>query len=182
MIWILLGLTAFAIVLFLFAPWLRAPENARARLFSRIGLLTGVVGIMVIYGRIGRPEFTGENEKALSARLQLISGDFDTSLKSYGTLSELMPDNENLKKEIAQAQQIVGQQQQMDQINNMVEGLAERLYADGGSPEEWARLLRSRWVLGQREQIQKDYNLIKQIFKNEPDVIERIVELAGTPQ
>ncbi len=42
-----------------------------------------------------------------------------------------------------------------DMIVQMVEGLAERLYADGGSVEEWARLIRSRAVLGRLMQQNK---------------------------
>ena len=42
-------------------------------------------------------------------------------------------------------------------IRGMVEGLASRLDSDGGSIEEWTRLVRSRLVLGQVELAQQDY-------------------------
>ncbi|MCG7392577.1 c-type cytochrome biogenesis protein CcmI [Microvirga sp. ACRRW] len=38
-----------------------------------------------------------------------------------------------------------------EDIARMVSGLAERLESQGGSPEEWARLIRSYTVLGQRD-------------------------------
>ncbi len=38
-----------------------------------------------------------------------------------------------------------------EDIARMVSGLAERIEAQGGSPEEWARLIRSYTVLGQRD-------------------------------
>jgi cytochrome c-type biogenesis protein CcmH len=38
-----------------------------------------------------------------------------------------------------------------EDIARMVSGLAERLETQGGSPEEWARLIRSYMVLGQRD-------------------------------
>jgi cytochrome c-type biogenesis protein CcmH len=40
-------------------------------------------------------------------------------------------------------------------VAGMVEGLAARLGADGGSPEEWARLMRSYTVLGQHDKAQQ---------------------------
>ena len=38
-----------------------------------------------------------------------------------------------------------------DAIAGMVQGLADRLEKQGGSPDEWARLMRSYAVLGQRD-------------------------------
>ncbi len=35
-------------------------------------------------------------------------------------------------------------------VRGMVEGLAQRLAEKGGTPEEWARLVRSYGVLGER--------------------------------
>jgi cytochrome c-type biogenesis protein CcmH len=37
-------------------------------------------------------------------------------------------------------------------IEGMVDGLAERLAAEGGPPEDWARLIRSLGVLGRRDE------------------------------
>jgi cytochrome c-type biogenesis protein CcmH len=36
-------------------------------------------------------------------------------------------------------------------IRGMVEGLQMRLYEDGGTPEDWARLIRSQAIIGERE-------------------------------
>ena len=43
-------------------------------------------------------------------------------------------------------------------IRGMVESLATRLYENGGSIEEWTRLVRSRMVLGDTEAAQLDYD------------------------
>jgi len=43
-------------------------------------------------------------------------------------------------------------------IEGMVEGLASRLATEGGTIEEWTRLVRSRLVLGQTELAQADYD------------------------
>ena len=37
-------------------------------------------------------------------------------------------------------------------IEQMVSGLAKRLKENGGSQQEWQRLIRAYWVLGRREQ------------------------------
>ncbi|MET7245719.1 c-type cytochrome biogenesis protein CcmI [Methylobacterium sp. EM32] len=41
-------------------------------------------------------------------------------------------------------------EEQRGMVRGMVEGLAQRLAAQGGTPEEWARLVRSYGVLGER--------------------------------
>lgn len=55
-------------------------------------------------------------------------------------------------------------------IRGMVDGLAERLYASGGSIEEWTRLVRSRLVLGQTAEAQKDYETARTAY---PDAAAR---------
>jgi cytochrome c-type biogenesis protein CcmH len=45
----------------------------------------------------------------------------------------------------------VGERPDANAIAGMVQGLANRLDAQGGSPDEWARLMRSYVVLGQRD-------------------------------
>lgn len=57
-----------------------------------------------------------------------------------------------------------------EMITNMVEGLSERLEADGGTIEEWLRLVRSRLVLGETEKAQAAYDAAKLAF---PDAVTR---------
>ncbi|MBJ3785179.1 c-type cytochrome biogenesis protein CcmI [Devosia sediminis] len=49
-------------------------------------------------------------------------------------------------------------QDQMEMIQGMVGGLSERLYADGGTVEEWMQLVRSHLVLNDRENAQRAYD------------------------
>lgn len=49
-------------------------------------------------------------------------------------------------------------------IAAMVEGLAERLAADGGSIGEWTRLVRSQLVLGQTELAQASYDAARKAY------------------
>lgn len=46
---------------------------------------------------------------------------------------------------------------QREMVQGMVEGLADRLYSDGGTIDEWTRLVRSRLVLGDLETAKLDY-------------------------
>lgn len=55
-------------------------------------------------------------------------------------------------------------------IRGMVESLAARLYASGGSIEEWTRLVRSRMVLGETEAAQLDYDRARAAY---PDAAVR---------
>jgi cytochrome c-type biogenesis protein CcmH len=55
-------------------------------------------------------------------------------------------------------------------IEGMVEGLATRLAADGGTIEEWTRLVRSRLVLGQTAEAQADYAAARRAY---PDAAVR---------
>ena len=43
---------------------------------------------------------------------------------------------------------------QQAMIAGMVDGLAARLAAEGGPPEDWARLIRSLGVLGRKDEAQ----------------------------
>lgn len=61
-------------------------------------------------------------------------------------------------------------QQQM--IMEMVEGLHIRLYDQGGSIEEWTRLVRSRLVLEQNSDAQDAYNEAVKAYPNSPDRTE----------
>lgn len=53
---------------------------------------------------------------------------------------------------------------QQEMIRGMVEGLSERLTAEGGSLEEWTRLVRSRLVLGERDKAQAAYDAAKKAY------------------
>lgn len=55
-------------------------------------------------------------------------------------------------------------------IAAMVEGLAARLASQGGTIEEWTRLVRSRLVLGETEAAQADYDAARRMY---PDAAMR---------
>ena len=64
----------------------------------------------------------------------------------------------------------------MEMINEMVSNLSQRLEIDGGTFEDWIKLVRSYLVLGKKEQALE--NLKKSIghFYDQPDVIKKLQE------
>lgn len=123
----------------------------------------------------------------LLARSQMNIQQFDDALISYETLIEIAPDNAQAIAEYESAQKFIQRQEMMQQaqsmtpedqqamINTMIEGLAARIYENGGTPEEWIRLLRARKVQGQDELLADDIALMKKQFEDRPDVIKRVL-------
>jgi cytochrome c-type biogenesis protein CcmH len=62
--------------------------------------------------------------------------------------------------------------EQRELIDGMVAGLAERLNSDGGSIEEWTRMVRSHLVLGKRDDAQAAYDAAKRAFPSADDRID----------
>jgi cytochrome c-type biogenesis protein CcmH len=65
-------------------------------------------------------------------------------------------------------------------IEGMVEGLAGRLAAEGGPPEDWARLITAFGVLGRTEQAQAVYEEALAAFAEDPEALARIEEAGQT--
>ena len=61
-------------------------------------------------------------------------------------------------------------------IQGMVDGLAARLNETPGDPQGWARLIRARVVLGQTDQALADIAVMRDVFKDDPETVERILE------
>ena len=61
-------------------------------------------------------------------------------------------------------------------ILGMVQGLAQKLKDNPDNPQGWARLLRSRKVLGQSEQAKADIATMRLVFSEDPKTIEMILE------
>ena len=71
---------------------------------------------------------------------------------------------------------IVGEE--MDQgtvemINEMVFTLSKRLKTEGGTYEEWLKLIRSYQVLGKPEQAFEILKKAKRYFEEQPDVLKK---------
>lgn len=68
------------------------------------------------------------------------------------------------------------ERQQM--IQSMVKGLEERLAADGGTPEEWSRLISSLVVIGQKDHAQKILKEARGRFTGAPESLAPIESAA----
>ena len=65
-----------------------------------------------------------------------------------------------------------------EMIRGMVGQLGERLATEGGSAEEWARLIRAYGVLGETGKASEIWNEAKVVFANSPDDIAILLEAA----
>ncbi|MFA3915986.1 c-type cytochrome biogenesis protein CcmI [Ruegeria hyattellae] len=63
-----------------------------------------------------------------------------------------------------------------DIIRNMVTGLSERLATEGGTAEEWARLIRSLGVLGEGAQANRVFHEAQQVFAGNDAALALIVK------
>jgi len=65
-------------------------------------------------------------------------------------------------------------EERQDMISGMVEGLANRLESEGGTSEEWARLIRALSVLGEIKRAQKVWLESQKIFSSSPNDLKII--------
>ena len=68
--------------------------------------------------------------------------------------------------------------ERQDMIRGMVEGLSNRLANEGGTPEEWARLIRALGVLGDTDQAQAIYKEAQTTFAENRDGLATIADAA----
>ncbi|MYM54232.1 c-type cytochrome biogenesis protein CcmI [Thalassovita mangrovi] len=82
-----------------------------------------------------------------------------------------------LKGPTAEDMQAAGEmtaEDRQDMIRNMVAGLAERLGSEGGSPEEWARLLGAYGVLGETDKAKEIWAEAQQVFADNPQALATV--------
>lgn len=65
-------------------------------------------------------------------------------------------------------------------VESMVEGLAARLASEGGTPDEWARLIGAQIVLGRTDQARAIYEEGRTVFAESPEALS-ILDAAAAP-
>ena len=65
-----------------------------------------------------------------------------------------------------------------EMISNMVEGLANRLESEGGTSDEWARLIKALSVLGYSDRAKKIWAEALNIYNNSPADLRAINNIA----
>ena len=66
----------------------------------------------------------------------------------------------------------------MAMIRSMVEGLEQKLKADGGDAAGWGKLIRSRTVLGEMDKARAAYAAAQEALKETPDALAELAALA----
>ena len=82
--------------------------------------------------------------------------------------------DKRLFKEDIEASSDMTSEERQDMISGMVEGLANRLESEGGTSEEWARLIRALSVLGEIKRAQKVWLESQKIFSSSPNDLKII--------
>lgn len=70
-------------------------------------------------------------------------------------------------------------EERMEMIGGMVDGLSNRLATEGGPPTDWARLITSLGVLGEREQAFAVFNNAMQVFEGDEGALD-VIRAAGS--
>jgi cytochrome c-type biogenesis protein CcmH len=73
-----------------------------------------------------------------------------------------------------QAAQDMTPEERMEMIQGMVAQLSDRLANEGGTPEEWARLIAAYGVLGEAERASAIWTEAQQVFKDRPEALATI--------
>jgi len=129
----------------------------------------------------------------LYARSLMNLGRFTEAFGAYERVLELSENNAEILPELQRAKEFASQrtgimigpqngtsskmssEDQQQMILGMVEGLAAKLSEAPDDPNGWIRLLRSRKVLGQTNEMKADINNLKKIYSDDPATIEMIL-------
>lgn len=72
----------------------------------------------------------------------------------------------------------MSEEDRSDMIRSMVDNLSQRLASQGGTPQEWARLIGALSVLGETEQARAIYGNAGDVFAGTPDAMQVIDDAA----
>lgn len=138
------------------------PEDQRARYFSGLALAQN-----------GRPDIAYQMWSGLLAEgpedapwIAPIRAQIDALARAAGIDPATVPPGPTAGDIDSTADMTPEERQQM--IRGMVAGLAERLATQGGTPEEWARLIRAYGVLGDLDKAALIWTEAKQTFADDP--------------
>lgn len=140
----------------------------------------------------------------LYARTLMNLGRYAEALVAYDKVVALSESNPNVVSEREQARAFIAQrrsgttsaqpgpnaddvkaaadmsaQDRQAMIEGMVAGLSQKLIENPKNPEGWVRLLRARGVLGQTEQGSAEIERMRDVFKDEPAIIDQILSASG---
>ena len=89
----------------------------------------------------------------------------------------IVPANGPTQADIEASNEMTADERQ-EMISNMVEGLANRLASEGGTSDEWARLIKALSVLGESDRAKKIWAEALNIYNNSPADLRVINDIA----
>jgi len=147
------------------------PEAVKPRFFLAIAL-----------GQEGRTDAAAAAWKALLNGADPTAAWVPAARQELARLTGDTPDGDAprgpTQDDIAAARDMSADDQQA-MIRGMVSGLRERLQSDGGSVEEWNRLIRAYMVLGDRPEAEKALTEALTAFAGQPEDLSRIKAAAS---
>lgn len=130
----------------------------------------------------------GRNDDAIAAWQALLEGADETAAwvgaarQEMARLTGETPAGNTLRgpsqEEVAAAGEMNADDRQA-MISNMVAGLAERLSTEGGSVEEWNRLIRAYMVLGKKQDAEKALAEALSAYADKPEDLSMIKDAAS---
>lgn len=149
------------------------PKSHRARYYSGLTLAQN-----------GRPDIAYRMWQGLldegpkdAPWIPLIQAQIGSVARAAG----ISPANRNAPgptSEDVQNAQEMSEEDRQDMIRSMVAGLSERLASEGGSPSEWARLIRAYGVLGETGKANTIWTEAKEKFDADPKALKLLHEAA----
>jgi len=109
--------------------------------------------------------------------IQLIRGQIGAVARAAGINTANQDAPGPSSEQIDAAGQMTAEERQ-DMIRGMVAGLAERLVAEGGTPAEWARLIRAYGTLGETGKASKSWAEARKVFDGNADALAVLLEAA----
>lgn len=131
-------------------------------------------------------EQDGDKKGAIEAWQALVAGNPDAAdflrqeITRVGGQPQAAPDASGpgpSKDDIAAAQTMTPEERGK-MIQGMVSGLSERLKSQGGSPEEWMKLIKAYSVLGQADNARNALADARKALANSPDAVRQMDEIS----
>ncbi len=108
---------------------------------------------------------------AINSQLSELENQFD--IRGSSNVPQVNESKINLLSEEKKAPSV-----DMDMIYEMVESLSERIYNDGGSLQDWKKLIKSYGVLGKKDKVKEALKDATTIFAADPEKIEELNKIA----
>lgn len=148
------------------------PDNGTAQYYT--GLMFAQTGRPDLAFRIWRPLYEDSAPDApwvypISQQIEQVAADAGTP---YRLADQPVPPGPDAGQ-ISDAKDLSAEEREQ-MIRAMVSRLSDRLASEGGSPDEWARLINALGVLGEQERAAMIWKEAQAVFQNTPSAVATI--------